>query len=175
MAPALVGSEGSVVTGATPVVALLPQTPTAGNILVAMVVADDGTNQGVNTSTSGWAAAVNQNGNTGDASVWYKIAAGGDVAPTFTSALSGFLAVKVNEYSGVAASSPVDKVGSQFNNVGTPMVTPTSAADAATGALVVLASTLSHFWGATITTTNTLNNGATPTRAAPNDSSSVLT
>lgn len=78
------------------------QSDTAGDLLIAVATAAAGTSAtAVLCSTTGWAQIV-QEGNSATAharvSFWYKVAAGSDTAPTFTSTLTGTGAMTATLY-----------------------------------------------------------------------------
>ena len=94
----LVGSVGKASGTSSPLTAVYGQTPTAGNLLLALVSAGSTTAETPNlaTSASGWtrltAGSIGNNPSGTSLAIvdaWAKTAVGGDSAPTFTQTLSG--------------------------------------------------------------------------------------
>lgn len=171
MAYALVGSVGTVATGAGSATPAFAQSTTAGNLLVAWVVNNGGNS--INAALpSGWSTASFFS--IIGAYVCYKAnCAAGESNPTFTNGDVQFVAAAVAEFSGAATTSPVDKVGSVGSGA-SPRVAVNSAADAATGELFLS----TGYWllskAGTHTTADTYNN-ATPTGNLQNDATSTAT
>lgn len=123
MAVSLVGSvgTGTAVTGASSVSGTYGQSPTSGNLLVAVVFGALSVAGAWSTgsSSSGWAQLMpdlaDQAAGTGDSyggiGIWYKTAAGGDSAPEFTlsgGAEIGWGQVFILELSGARTGNPLD-------------------------------------------------------------------
>lgn len=167
MSYALVGSHGAVATavvGATCSPAWgASESRTAGNLLLlwSSVLA-------VSTFTatpSGWSVAKQIAGTSVSQSLYYKIAAGGDAAPVLAGVTSGRQRAMLAEFSGNAASSPLDQVGSAVTTT-TSMTATAGAVDAAAAELVIYGSVAVTTSGVARTLTDTLNNGATATNLA---------
>ncbi len=167
MAPALVGSAGTVVSGSGTLSPLFAQATTAGNLLVAFC-ANGGSN--FTTSATGW---VNS-GSHSTADMWYRPNCGaGETAPTFThSVVVGSICLM--EFSGVATASPLDRHGQGPGLATSPQVTTMPGADAAAGELVCSADAVTLTKAATHASSDTFNNGATPTTNLNNDASSII-
>lgn len=141
---------------------------TAGNLII--VAARTSTGGTVALSDGSYTRATA----SGLVAIFYKVAAGGETSVTVTggSLPGGFMA----EFSGNAASSPVDQVASIATGATSPLSLTNAAADAAAGSLVVGI----EFWqlskAATQTSGWTFNNGATAARfniGESDDASSV--
>lgn len=171
MAIALVGSAGAVQSGASPLQGAFGQATTAGNLLVAWV-ASSATQ--VTTVDQGWSIAIEDNGNAWHSLIAYKANCGAaETAPTFTRSGST-LVVQCAEFSGADTTSPLDQTGKVgIPGASSPYTVTAGGADATSGSLVL--ATDSHLLSksATCTSTDTLNNGATATGNANNDSTST--
>lgn len=119
MAIAKVGSSGLASIGTNgSLTGVYGQSPTAGNLLIAAVVFNvSGSSLTMPTPPTGWTVATSAtpSNTTSQAGTWllYKVAAGGDAAPVFTvtastTPFSSFAVIE--EWSGLAASSPLDLV-----------------------------------------------------------------
>ena len=169
MAYALVGSAGAVSVGASgaAVTPAYGQTPTANNLLVCCVGSAGSVT--LPAAPSGWSLAVQIAGNSAGASIFYKVAAGGDAAPTIAAITSTEIAARLSEYSGGATLSPLDQTGSA-SGAGT-IVATAGAPDAAIGELLIYCGMA--FWNTSSTArrlTSTLTN-ATATGDASNTTS----
>lgn len=91
--------------------AVLPQTPTAGNLLIATVLMWGFSSVPSAATPTGWTLVRSTTGsagsNIGVVAVFYKVAAGGDSAPTFTISNPNSTVLLVEEWKGLATSSPV--------------------------------------------------------------------
>src|SRR5881396_1735974 len=137
MAIALVGSVGTAVTGTTSVSPTFGQSTTAGNLLIAWVINDNGVTP---ATPSGWTLMAG-NGAGDRARVYFKPNCGaGETAPTFSEAGATFMAAALAEFSGADTASPEDG-GNRGNtsNAGTssPLVINKPSADSASGNLIV--------------------------------------
>ena len=162
MAFALVGSLGAVTQGASSA-AVTPaygQTPTANNLLICWVGVAGGTSPG---TPSGWTLALlgHTGSGSGSAALFYKIAAGGDAAPTVPAVSGGVIAAQLGEFSGGAVPAVEDRGASASAITSTPTTMTAAGADAAAGELIAYAVSMFYSAGATKTNTMALNNGAT--------------
>ena len=142
MAYALVGSLGTVNATAanTANTPSYGQTPTAGNLLVLFVggyVADT-----LPATPSGWSVAKQVQEASGtqpcSASIFYKIAAGTDAQPTLAASTTPNWVAQLGEFSGNAATSPLDQSASAVGTGANFAATLTTGGeDAALGELVV--------------------------------------
>lgn len=171
MAYALV-SAGTAVTGTTSVSPSFGQATAANNLLVALVVYAPNGNV---TPPAGWTIAGSIGG---IADVFWKIASGGDSAPSFADATQTFMAAVLGEFSGNNTSSPPD-VGTGENWGGNSIASPLSIGtgdlpDAAAGELVVAASWHQLSKAGTATTSDTFTNGAAAINLGNNDGTSSV-
>jgi hypothetical protein len=162
MAYALIGTIGAVSQGAASA-AVTPawgtgESRTAGNLLICWV---SGTAVAtLPTTPSGWTIAKQQAGTSCSVTIYYKVAAGSDAAPTIAAATSGVWAVQLAEFSGGTAS-PMDQSGAVIG-ITNPLTATATAADADSGNLVIACD--AQFYGMAATHTYTgliFNNGAT--------------
>jgi hypothetical protein len=133
MAIALVGSLGTVAQGTTSATPAYGQTPTAGNLLVCWVSSGSSTNPSNSDGTWSGVPVIGTGGRR--QSIYYKIAAGGDAAPTITGGNALF--AMLGEFSGVA-STPLDQSTSTgATGTTSPQTATLSSADAHAGDLVL--------------------------------------
>lgn len=168
MAIALV-SAGSVATGTTSASPSFGQSTTAGNLLILMFCGDT-----INSPTiSGWTKAGSSDARAG---IYYKANCGaGESAPTVTISQNGFTAAVLLEFSGADTSAPFDKAGHTATSAtSSPMSVTATAADTASGELVVSAASWNLTKAGTGTTVDTYNNGATANDVGNNDSTSQV-
>lgn len=156
---ALVGSLGAVSTATSPVTPAFGQSPTAGNLLICWGIAFAVAS--APTLSAGWTAATTEAANCG-VGIWYKIAAGGDTAPTVTN-VGQTISTQLGEFSGNATSSPVDQTGSGESSVSNPFVITAAAADAAVGELFV------YCWAGFYSTAATKTLATTPNNTTAHD------
>ena len=192
MAYALVGSLGtpSQVAVNTAITPAYGQTPTANNLLI-LWVGGRGANANPATPT-GWSPGSQflDAAHTLTATVFYKIAAGGDPPPTIAATASMIWSAQLGEFSG-APATPLDQSAGAFKSV-TPGVLAAPATDALPGELVIYGGSLGSFvqtqtcasTGHNFTANDTTNNststaahyifgyGITTTNATP-DSNSI--
>lgn len=141
MAAALVGTMGAVSTGGAGA-AVTPAfdagaARTAGNLLVCWVSGDNGT--AIPSTPAGWTnAGTPIFGNVLSAALFYKVAAGGDAAPTIAAQTGAIWNVRLAEFSGMDSVAPLDKTGSLTSGSGTLALT-NSSADTTSGEVVVYA------------------------------------
>jgi hypothetical protein len=136
MAVALVGTMGTAqlyTSGSAASTLAYGQTPTAGNLLVLWVSVTGSAT--LPTTPSGWTIAKQQAGTSCSASIYYKIAAGSDAAPTVAAITSGSIAGRLGEYTGQAAT-PLASTGG-VAGTSSSLAATNAAADAASGALMV--------------------------------------
>lgn len=170
MSYALVGSLGSVATG-TPAAPSFGQATTAGNLLIAWIINPNGGT--ISTSSTGWTADNGAAGNAVTAQVWHRANCGaGESAPSFTNANGNSFSVMLGEFSGGATSSPSDQLINQGGSV-SPTTFTLPSADVEAGELVIAATCTLLSKAGTHTSTQTLNNGATATGNANDDSTST--
>lgn len=169
MAYALVGTIGAQTQGASGG-SVSPtfgtgESRTAGNLLILFVGV---TGSAATAPTpSGWNSGVVVSGTSCYAGIYWKIATGGDTAPTYGGVSGALIAAQLAEFSGNATSSPVDKTGGG-SGIGSPVTAILSAADTATGELLIIAS--ADFRSAARTSSDTLtSNNATITQAGSNN------
>ena len=164
MGYALVGSRGAVSRG-TAGSAVTPawgasESRTANNLLVCQVAVEGSAT--LPAQPTGWSTAIQRAGTSCSASIFYKVAAGGDAAPTIAAITSGVIEAQLDEWSGGATSGPLNQTGSA-SGTSSPEVCACTAADIAAGQLVIGAYALLYSTAATKTFTNTVNNGMTAT------------
>ncbi len=109
----------------------LPSASTAGNLLVAVLANGNTFSSNAFSGPSGWtnATGIWQSGN-GRVEIWYRANnPGGITSATFTVGNSGGAIIgELTEWSGVAISSPLDKVGTNTSGSSTSSTVSTSAA-----------------------------------------------
>ena len=174
MGYALVGTIGTVSVGAAGA-AVTPawgasESRTANNLLILQVAGDGSTT--LPAAPAGWSIAKQVAGGSNSSSIFYKIAAGSDAAPTVAGISSDVLSCRLAEFSGNATTSPVDQTGSA-TATSTPQTPTCGAVDAAAGELVLVTGNARYSLAATKTLSNTLNNGATSNNANNNSTSTV--
>jgi hypothetical protein len=171
-APSLVHKYSAVVgngtDGFSSVTATFTTAPTAGNLLIA-VFGESGSNN-INTP-SGWQVAiVDQNTSPGGA-IFYKIASGSESTVTVTTtggtSTSYGMGLQLYEYSGMAATSPLDDTASN-SGTGTSLtstsVTTTQAGDLLiSGAEINVSATFT--WGSSFTEEFDFQNPGTNVRS----------
>lgn len=173
MAYALVGSTGAASQGASGA-SVTPawgtgENRTANNLLVCWVA---GTGSATLPSAPvGWSVAKQVAGTSCSASIFYKIAAGSDVAPTVAAVTGAVLSAQLAEYSGNNTSSPLDQTGSATGTT-SPQIATAGTFDAKVGELVLGASAVFYSRNvANVSGASTLNNGATATDTQNNSTS----
>lgn len=154
---------GSVVTGSSGgsiTTLAFGQSPTAGNLLILTVAVDGSAT--VPATPSGWSSAVTNAGTSSASGIFYKVAVGGDSAPTL-SAISGAVQIaQLYEFSGGPTSGLLDKTGSAAGTSSAQTVS-CSAADSNSGDLVIKASAILGT-SRSRTLSETFNNGGTLVR-----------
>jgi hypothetical protein len=166
MAITLVGSEGSVATSATnSITPAIPQSTTAGNLLVGFVTGNGGVN--LTTASSGWLRAAGAGGGAQPfGCIFYKLNCGAAEAdPTFAADASAtWMRAKVNEFTaGASMTWTMEFAGSGGDTV-SPSTVFNGGSDALAGDLVVSARGFLFSIAVTpATMTETFNNGATAT------------
>lgn len=176
MAFALVGAAGTASVGAsganvTPVWGA-GANRTAGNLLVAALsVTGANTNP---SAPSGWTKdASSIGGSSVSASVYHRIATGGDAAPTFLGVTGGILAVHLEEWSGNDTTSNVRWANGNTFGTTSPVTATISLADTAVGQLVVMAGADFRSAARAPNDTWTSNHGTPTLRASNNGVSST--
>lgn len=106
-------------TAASSVSATYAATPTANNLLIAIVGDSDGSNNA--TAISGWSKAVQGNVSTAnEVTVFYKVATGAEsTTVTATTSATVNADMAIHEYSGLATSSPLDKTANAGSSLPT--------------------------------------------------------
>lgn len=164
MAYSLVGTIGAIATG-TSGATLTPswgsgESRTANNLLL-LAVGDQGS-LSTPATPSGWTAGPHVTatfiGSFCSISLFYKIAAGSDAAPSITGVGGALWVAQLAEFSGNVTSSPLD----QSNNASGTGAFSNPAADATAGELIF--ATVMNNSGNTATAT--MNNGASATRSS---------
>jgi hypothetical protein len=145
VAYALVGTAGTVSQGASGATVSpafgASQSRTAGNLLIAVVL---GTNQATFPATpSGWSVAKQQAGTSCSASIFYKVAAGADSAPSF-SAPSTIISAALNEFSGNRNVTPADQSGGIAGTT-SPLTATCTAVDSQNGAELLVAASVAFY------------------------------
>lgn len=162
MAYALVGSLGAVVqstSGGSITTLAYGQTPTANNLLILWIACAASAN--TPGTPSGWTSWSTGTGISCGCAILYKVAAGGDSAPTISAITSSVQSAMLGEFSGNDHSNPQDQAGGASGTT-TPISGNTGVVDQAAGGLVITCS--SAFYSSssgTKTTSDSLNNGAT--------------
>lgn len=155
----LVGSLGAYGSG-TPAWGT-GESRTAGNLLICWV--NFTVHSAQPTISSGWSTAATITFGTpmfGGATVFYKVATGGDAAPTLTVGASGqVLNGQLGEFSpGGSGTISIDQTGTSTGTT-SPLVTTAGGVDVAIGELVVWATSIAYSAAATKTISSSLNNG----------------
>ncbi len=145
-------------TGVLSATATYPQTPTQGNLLIAVISEKEpGGGVGFDSFPSGWTAAGGNGSTTYDHEILYKIAGASEptaVTVAATVAVATEVNIMIYEYSGIAAS-PLDRTTQQTGtNSLTPSRTFTSATRQADELLIA-----SFYWPADTQTLSSWANG----------------
>src|SRR5215469_3058491 len=163
MAGALVGTAAAVSTGAAGA-AVTPawgtgQNRTANNQLVCCV-AVTGTAT-LPATPSGWGVARQNAGTSCSATIFSKLAAGADAAPTIAAITSGTINAQLAEYSGLVVSGTVEQTAAAQGTT-SPIVASPGIADTNPGNLMVACGVALHSSARTNPAfAHTFNNGAT--------------
>lgn len=173
---ALVGSAGTAVVGTSGgAISTLAfgtgESRTAGNLLICWAVG--GGVSTLPTTPSGWSSALGLAGTSCSAAVFYKIAAGGDAAPSFGAVTSQTWVAQVAEFSGNASSAPADTNGGTSTPGTGTMTAVNQAIDAQSGELDTFCAVAFYSTTTTRTLTSALNNGATATLTGNNSGASA--
>ena len=143
MAGALVGTIGTVVTaaagsGVSPAWGA-GESRAAGNLLILWVAGCNSTS--FPPTPAGWTIANRAAGTAGSATgtIFYTNAVGGDAAPTVGAPTGGgtTLFAQLAEFSGLAATSPVDQATGNAGGTTSPLTATNAAADASSGELLI--------------------------------------
>jgi hypothetical protein len=123
---------------------------------------------------SGWVQAIGT-ATTGSASaaIYYRVATGGDTAPTIPAVTGAVIAAHLEEWSGGATTVPNDRVGATNGTTSPITATMAGGADAASGELVAMAGADFRSVARASNDTWTSNNGTPVLRASNNGVSSV--
>ncbi len=160
---------GDGTNGFSSITATYTTAPTAGNLLIA-VFGESGSNN-INTP-SGWQVAVVYQNTSPGGAIFYKIASGSESTVTVTttggSSTSYGMGLQLYEYSGMAATSPLDAVATPSSGSGTSLtsgsLTTTQACDLLmSGAAINTAATFT--WGSSFTEEFDFHNGGTNERS----------
>lgn len=166
---ATVGSLGAAVTASYGA----GETRAANNLLVCWV---DGFNHSnLPTTPSGWSIAEQDGVGSpifGSSTIFYKIATGGDAAPTIALVSGEVWIVRLAEFQGNAHTTPLDQIGLASGS--SPRTATLASTDAAAKELVVSAAAIIPTTSTTVTSSTAMNNGATATTIS-NDGSSTGT
>jgi len=172
MAVALVGSFGTVASGTTSIAPAFGQSPTANNVLVLWSITYGAS---TNPFPSGWTECVNASGGGVSVivSIGWKIAAGGDTAPTLTNAGATQGWAVLAEFSGLQ-NPPVSGIAGGAGGLNpSPLTATLGSVDDQIGNLFLSCGAWLHSKAETTTTADTYNNGATPTTNRNNDATST--
>lgn len=161
MAYALVGTAGAVSTG-TAGAAVTPaygtgESRTANNLLILTVLTTGSAT--LPAAPAGWSVAKQQAGTSCSASIFYKIAAGADAAPTVALIASAIHNAQLKEFSGGPTSAPLDQTAGIAGTT-TPLVATTGGVDALAGELVIGCGGAINSAARANTMTHTINNAA---------------
>jgi len=159
VAYALVGTIGAVSVG-TSGAAVTPawgtsESRTAGDLLVCWVAVAGSATLPAPPAT--WSVGVQEAGTTSSVSVFYKVAAGSDTAPTIAAITSGIMSVQLAEYNNSGGGSAFDQYGSASGTTSTETATA-GAVDSATGDLIIVVTGQYYSAAATKTLSVTSNN-----------------
>src|SRR3954470_17999843 len=161
MAYALVGAVGAVSTG-TAGAAVTPaygagSSRTANNHLILHVLTTGSAT--LPAAPAGWSIAKQQAGTSCSASIFYKVAAGADAAPTVALVAGAIHNARLSEFSGGVAVTPLDQTAGVAGTA-TPLVATAAAADVGVGDLVIGCGGAINSAARTNTMTHTINNAA---------------
>lgn len=134
------------------------ETCTAGNLLLCWVFGAP--QPTLPAAPTGWSIAKQQAGDNCSISLFYKIATGGDAAPTIAAIAATNMQGQLAEFVCSAPLPVLDQVASAAS-LTSPITVTTPAVDIASGDLMVFCSAVHYSTSQTDTLTNTLNNGAT--------------
>jgi hypothetical protein len=112
------------------------------------------------TASAGWVKAADSANNSEEVQIWYKVAAGGDAAPTFSSTQGVTpMHAQLAEFTGAVTVTPADAAGTFKQGAASVTMSVTaSAADFASTDLILTASRWSILAVTTATFTNAINN-----------------
>ncbi len=150
------------------------QSRTAGNLLILFVNAY--TLASTVATPSGWSGGNGEglfaNGTQCGCTLFYKIAAGSDAAPTIPAGPGILWGAWLNEYSGNAPSLPLDRAAQNVSTT-SPVTATAAGLDVATGELLVTAVADQRSAARTPNDTFTSNHGTVTVAASNNGVSSV--
>ena|SRR5215468_4804285 len=124
------------------------------------------------TTPSGWSIAKQIAGTSCSATIYYKIAAGSDTAPTINAITSGVIAAQLMEFSGNATTSPLDQTGTATGTT-SPITSTQSVADVQSGELLLMCGSDFRSTARSPNDTWTSNNGTVTAGGNNNGTSSV--
>lgn len=167
MAFALVGSAGTVSTGATSasVTPSYGQTPVGNHLLVLWVAVNAvATNP---SAPSGWTSARVHAGTSVATGIFYKIAAGGDATPTVAGIASAVLSCQLAEFSGgsISTANALDQIAAT-NGTTSPQSTSSGTVDLTSGELFIGCSAMFYSAAASKTLALTSNNATLTTTSS---------
>ena len=171
MAYALVGAVGAVTTG-TLNNAITPAwgtgaNRTAGDLLICWCYQSG--SAGNIATPSGWSVAIQSSTVGGPCvNIFYKIAAGGDAAPTLGGLTGSVLSGQLAEFSGNLATSPLDQTGSNAAS-SNPITADTGVVDTQVGELLLFGGTASLSPTGVSSLSFTSNNASSITAAGSNN------
>lgn len=174
MAFALVGAVGAVSTG-TAGAAVTPaygagSSRTANNLLILHVLSTGSAT--LPAAPAGWSIAKQQAGTSCSASIFYKLAAGADAAPTVALVTSAIHNARLSEFSGGVTATPLDQTAG-VAGITTPLVATAGAADVGVGDLVIGCGGAINSAARANTMTHTINNGVVDTETSNGATSTV--
>jgi hypothetical protein len=150
-------------------------TRVAGDLLVGWAASTPGA--GSLIPPTGWTIGVFQNTTVGSvtiaSTIVYKIATGGDVAPTFSAVAGNTWTVLLGEFSGTSRTNVADHAGGTTIITASPITSSASGIDSNVGELIL---SINNMHGTTLITrtlTNSFNNGASNNNVANNNTASV--
>jgi hypothetical protein len=172
MAIALVGSVGVASQGAAGA-AVTPawgtsENRTAGNLLICWCTVTGVAT--LPTTPSGWSIGKQVAGTSCSATIYFKLAAGADTAPTIALITSGLIAAQLSEWSGALAF--VDQSGSSTGTA-SPNTATAGGANQATAELILMAAADFRSVARTTSDTWTSNDGTVTLAGSNNGVSSV--
>jgi hypothetical protein len=160
---ALVGVAGTVTSSGVGVANSPPwgagASRTAGNLLLCSMCGFAAAT--LPTPPAGWSTAAQFSGGICSASLFYKVATGGDAAPTVTGVSGASLTGQLLEFTRTGAA-PLDQAGTGAA-VTSPIVATAGSADAAAGDLLFTVGALKYSAANANSQTVTFNNGAPTT------------
>lgn len=161
-----VGSSGAAVTPSWGT----GQSRTAGDLLLCQVAVSGSAT--LPTTPSGWSVGSQQAGANCSVTIFYKVAAGIDAAPTIAAITSGVIVAWLGELSGGATVSPVDQTASAAGTT-TPQTATCSSPDQQADELVIACGVARYTVAGVKTLSQGFNNSITGVQSAQNNSTST--